>query len=82
MMNVKADIILKNAGILDETGSFYTAKTVVIHQGSITAILDDKEAVNMDESETEVMDCSQLVVTPGLVNLHTHSPMTLFRGLA
>ncbi len=30
----------------------------------------------------EVVDCSGRLVMPGLVNAHTHTPMTLFRGLA
>ncbi len=30
----------------------------------------------------EVIDCSGRLVMPGLVNAHTHTPMTLFRGLA
>ncbi|MEN1759840.1 amidohydrolase family protein [Anoxynatronum sibiricum] len=81
-IHVKADVILKNAGILDETGTFYTAKTLVIHKGDITAIVDAGEMKGVDETGAEVVDCSQLVITPGLVNLHTHSPMTLFRGLA
>ncbi len=30
----------------------------------------------------EVVDCSGKLIMPGLVNAHTHTPMTLFRGLA
>jgi 5-methylthioadenosine/S-adenosylhomocysteine deaminase len=30
----------------------------------------------------EVIDCAGKLVMPGLVNAHTHTPMTLFRGLA
>lgn len=30
----------------------------------------------------EQIDCAERLVMPGLVNAHTHTPMTLFRGLA
>lgn len=33
-------------------------------------------------STAEVLDCTGCAITPGLVNAHTHVPMTLLRGLA
>lgn len=33
-------------------------------------------------SADEVIDCTGKLIMPGLVNAHTHTPMTLFRGLA
>ncbi|HHY12224.1 MAG TPA: amidohydrolase family protein [Firmicutes bacterium] len=30
----------------------------------------------------EAVDCQGCLVSPGLVNLHTHSPMAIFRGIA
>jgi len=30
----------------------------------------------------EELDCSGLYLSPGLVNLHTHSPMNIFKGIA
>src|SRR4029077_16596048 len=33
-------------------------------------------------SSAQTLDASNRVVTPGLINGHTHIPMTLFRGLA
>lgn len=29
-----------------------------------------------------IMDCQDCIISPGLVNAHTHAPMTLLRGLA
>lgn len=76
---MRVDLILKNAGVIDESGTFFTGKNLLIHQGKIYQVTDELPA----EIETaEVMDCSQYIISPGLVNLHTHSPMNLFRGLA
>lgn len=35
-----------------------------------------------NRSYDEMIDCSGKLIMPGLVNAHTHTPMTLFRGLA
>src|SRR5438874_497931 len=35
-----------------------------------------------NRSYDERIDCSGKLIMPGLVNAHTHTPMTLFRGLA
>ncbi|VAW40268.1 S-adenosylhomocysteine deaminase; Methylthioadenosine deaminase, partial [hydrothermal vent metagenome] len=59
----------------------------IIENGAV-AILDDTIiAVGTAEELTAVyqadeqLDCTGQVIMPGLVNAHTHVPMTLFRGL-
>jgi cytosine/adenosine deaminase-related metal-dependent hydrolase len=37
---------------------------------------------NQSVSTTEFIDASTKIVMPGLINGHSHLPMTLFRGLA
>jgi 5-methylthioadenosine/S-adenosylhomocysteine deaminase len=34
------------------------------------------------EAEVEVVDCRGAAIIPGLINAHTHAPMSLLRGLA
>jgi len=36
----------------------------------------------LETSNQKTIDCSNKVVMPGLINAHTHSPMTLFRGIS
>jgi len=47
----------------------------VVEAGPVNAILAKYTAA-------EVLDCTDQVIMPGLVNAHTHVPMTLLRGIA
>jgi 5-methylthioadenosine/S-adenosylhomocysteine deaminase len=75
----RCDILLTNALVLtmDErfttyaTGSIAIAGDTVVDIGELTGY-EAREAV----------DCRGRIVMPGLVNAHTHAPMTLLRGLA
>lgn len=71
------NIILKNANIIDEEGMVTRNKNIYITGGKISKISED-----FTPQSGEVMDCGSLFVTPGLVNLHTHSPMNIFKGIA
>src|SRR3954451_7038863 len=57
-----------------------------IHRrGSIAIVGDAIAAVGADAdayTAAETIDCGGRVVMPGLINAHTHVPMTLLRGLA
>jgi 5-methylthioadenosine/S-adenosylhomocysteine deaminase len=60
----------------------------VIYDGAI-AIKDEKivavdttEAIHAQYEADEVVQCEGRFIMPGLVNAHTHVPMTLLRGLA
>lgn len=60
----------------------------VIHGGTIlikgTKIIriDDSDRISANDGKTTVIDAEGSIVMPGLVNCHTHLPMSLFRGLA
>jgi len=79
----QADCILSNANVLtmDDAYHAYPRGAMVLRGGAIAAVGDEAE-LRRDWQATEVVDCGGHVLLPGLVNAHTHVPMTLLRGLA
>lgn len=82
-MPQKTDLILTNAHILamDEALNQYPVGAIAIQGDSIVAVGDASE-IAAKYSAKETIDCAGAVLMPGLVNAHTHVPMTLLRGLA
>ena len=79
-MPTPCDILLTNAHIvtMDEHFTVHANGAIAITGGEIVAV---GPAAN-DFQAAERIDCHGHVVMPGLVNAHTHAPMTLLRGLA
>ena len=79
-MGQSCDLILANALVLtmDERFTVHPSGSVAIGGDSILAVGD----LASDWTASETIDCGGRVVLPGLVNAHTHAPMTLLRGLA
>jgi 5-methylthioadenosine/S-adenosylhomocysteine deaminase len=79
-MRQPCDLLLTNALVvtMDEQFRIHPSGSVAIAGGAILAVGDI--AADVDAAET--VDCRGRVVMPGLVNAHTHAPMTLLRGLA
>jgi 5-methylthioadenosine/S-adenosylhomocysteine deaminase len=63
---------------MDERFTLYARGSIAIGGGTILAVGD----VATEFAAAETVDCHGRVVMPGLVNAHTHAPMTLLRGLA
>jgi 5-methylthioadenosine/S-adenosylhomocysteine deaminase len=80
---MEADLILKNAIVLTMDTEFhqYEPGAVALKGDSIIAVGSETEVFASCRS-TLVIDCGGKVLMPGLVNAHTHAPMTLLRGLA
>ncbi len=77
------DLILTNAIVLtmDDKFNLFEPGAVAVKDDCIVAVglaADITEAY----SATETIDCCRQVLMPGLINAHTHVPMTLLRGLA
>lgn len=77
------DILLTNAHVLtmDEGLVQFSPGAVAISKDLIAAVGPEAD-LRAQYSSAETLDCHGRVVMPGLVNAHTHAPMTLLRGLA
>jgi 5-methylthioadenosine/S-adenosylhomocysteine deaminase len=82
-MTQSADIMLVNALVLtmDEQLSQFEPGAVAVRGTSILAVGLEAE-IKRNYAAKEIVDCNGKVLMPGLVNAHTHVPMTLLRGLA
>jgi 5-methylthioadenosine/S-adenosylhomocysteine deaminase len=82
-MTQAADILFINAHVLtmDETLTQYEPGAVAVRGNSIVGVGPNAE-IRKEFTAGEEIDCGGRVLMPGLVNAHTHVPMTLLRGLA
>lgn len=75
-------VVIENAShvvTVDDTDTVLTDTTVVVEDGVVTEL---RPASDRPVGADTVLDGRGRLVMPGLVNLHTHLPMTLLRGLA
>ena len=76
--------VLYSGGIVVTMDSDFT----IFYDGAVavsgTDIVDvgKRETLAAKYEATETIDCAGQYILPGLVNAHTHVPMTLLRGLA
>jgi 5-methylthioadenosine/S-adenosylhomocysteine deaminase len=81
MKNV--DTLFINAIVLtmDEEYNLFRKGAVAVSDDKIIAV-GTTESLLKEYSSSNTVDCNDKVLMPGLVNAHTHVPMTLLRGLA
>ncbi|MGQ9810940.1 MAG: 8-oxoguanine deaminase [bacterium] len=72
-------ILLKDIGVLFTGEEEFHSKDLLIDGGKIATIGDNIDLSNLDKSKIEIIDCSSLVVMPGLINTHHHFFQTLQR---
>lgn len=82
-MTQTVDTLFINAIVLtmDHKLNQYDPGAVAVRGDSIIAVGPEAE-IKKEYSANETIDCKGRVLMPGLINAHTHVPMTLMRGLA
>lgn len=81
---MQADLLLDSARhvlVCDDDATALADTSVAITDGRITAI-GPADRMRADVQADRVIDARGHILMPGLVNLHTHLPMTLLRGVA
>ena len=79
----QADTILAHGTVVAMDDAY-----TIIHDGAVVitndkiAALGPTDQILRDFAAAEVVDCHDCAILPGLINSHTHVPMTLLRGLA
>ena len=77
------DTLIHNATLVtvDEDFRILQPGAISIVQGRIETIWETHDAQALPSAK-QTLDAGGAIVMPGLVNAHTHLPMSLFRGLA
>ena len=77
------DLIIKGGTVVTMDGSRRVIDNggVAVKDGRVVAVGTAAE-MDLNYSSRQVIDATGKVVVPGLINGHTHVPMTLFRGIA
>ncbi|MFZ5919097.1 MAG: amidohydrolase family protein [Chloroflexota bacterium] len=79
---MRADVILINGTVvtMNARGDVFSPGVLAVRGDNIVAV-GPASAADGIEAATEI-DCAGQIVMPGLINGHTHVPMSLLRGLA
>ncbi|WP_315116686.1 amidohydrolase family protein [uncultured Clostridium sp.] len=73
----KWDTVLKDGNIIHSEGNMEEKVHLYIRDGKI-----EKVSKEYEEGAKEVIQCKDHYITPGFVNLHSHVPMNILKGLA
>jgi 5-methylthioadenosine/S-adenosylhomocysteine deaminase len=81
--NPQYDIVIHNGIVVTMNPDFDVLEKgfVGIRNGVIRKVASQEDGVPLPEARQGIDACGGIIM-PGLVNTHTHAPMSLFRGLA
>ena len=69
--------IFKNCNIIAHDGTITRGSDIAIDNGKIADV-----GKNINYPNAQIIDCTDKFVTPTFVNMHAHSPMNIFKGIA
>ena len=80
---IRVDLLVLNGTLvtMDKDHRVIQDAGIAVEHGRIVAVGSRADIVSR-YSAPERVDATGKIVIPGLINGHTHIPMTLFRGLA
>ena len=79
---MRADLIFEAARyvvVCDDASTVLADASVAVSNGRIVAV-GPTEQLRLEVAADEVIDARGHLIIPGLINLHTHLPMTLTRA--
>lgn len=80
---IKTDLIIESRWVATSTNSFpMMENTAVVVAASIIIDILPIDVARLKYSASTIVCLDEHVLIPGLINLHTHAPMSLMRGLA
>lgn len=77
----KADILIYGCTILPMNGKRLIEDGALAIKNGKIIFVGKRASANKIQAETKI-DAKKKIAMPGLINCHTHVPMTLFRGIA
>jgi len=79
----RVDLLVLNGTLvtMDKDHRIIQDAGIAVEHGRIVAVASSSDIARMYSAPTRV-DATGKIIIPGLINGHTHIPMTLFRGLA
>ena len=80
---IRVDLLVLNGTLvtMDKDHSVIQDAGIAVERGRIVAVGSSTDIIKM-YSAAQRVDATGKIIIPGLINGHTHIPMTLFRGLA
>ncbi|WP_419780028.1 amidohydrolase family protein [Maridesulfovibrio sp.] len=83
MQPKKCDLIIKGSYVLTQNDERELIEDGAIAvSGSLISAVGKRSEIEVEWVAEETVDCGKSVILPGLMNAHTHVPMTLMRGVA